>query len=95
MTSSASVITKLQFLEKELLSKRNAAYTTLGVLAAGNPNMTQAFDEMKNLGYGSYSEERVRGLGQANPDGSVPQGPKLKFGFNSDTGAAEQLPGTP
>lgn len=47
---------------------------------------------MKNLGYGSYSEERIRGLGQANPDNSVPQGPKLKFGFDPTTGAAVQLP---
>ena len=92
MTSSASVITKLQFLEKELLSKRNAAYTSLGVLAAGNPNMTQAFEEMKRLGYGTYSEERIRGLGQANPDGTVPQGPSLKFGFDPNSGEAPQLP---
>ena len=93
MTSSASVITKLQFLEKELLSKRNAAYTSLGVLASGNPNMIQAFEEMKRLGYNTYSEERIRGLGQANPDGTVPQGPSLKFGFDSTTGEAVQLPG--
>ena len=92
MTSSASVVSKLGFLEQELLSKRNAAYTSLGVLAAANPNMLGAFNEMKNLGYGSYSEERIRGLGQANPDNSVPQGPKLKFGFDPTTGAAVQLP---
>ena len=92
MTSSASVVSKLGFLEQELLSKRNAAYTSLGVLAAANPNMSGAFAEMKNLGYGSYSEERIRGLGQANPDNSVPQGPKLKFGFDPTTGAAVQLP---
>ena len=93
MTSSASVITKLQFLEKELMSKRNAAYTSLGVLASGNPNMTGAFNEMKRLGYNQYSEERVRGLGQANPDGTVPVGPSLKFGFDPNSGAAVQLPG--
>ena len=90
MTSSASVITKLGFLQKELMSKRNSAYTSLSILAAGNPNMQSAYDEMKKLGYGSYNSDRIRGLGQANPDGTIPEGPKLSFGF--ENGEAVLLP---
>ena len=90
MTSSASVITKLGFLQEELMSKRNSAYTSLSILAAGNPNMQSAYDEMKKLGYGSYNSDRIRGLGQANPDGTIPEGPKLSFGF--ENGEAVLLP---
>ena len=52
--------------------------------------MQSAYDEMKKLGYGSYNSDRIRGLGQANPDGTIPEGPKLSFGF--ENGEAVLLP---